>query len=90
MAAVLWRNPLTWIIALLAGLALVIDDLLVYMEGGESQLKDFWALFGTGAELSEKLGKAWDWLKTTGKDLLPYTGAFLAHVDFEIRDGHDA
>ena len=81
MAAVLWRNPLTWIIALLAGLALVIDDLLVYMEGGESQLKDFWALFGTGAELSEKLGKAWDWLKTTGKDLLPYVlkiGAAIA------------
>ena len=81
MAAVLWRNPLTWIIALLAGLALVIDDLLVYMEGGESQLKDFWALFGTGAELSEKLGKAWEWIKTTGKDLLPYVlkiGAALA------------
>lgn len=81
MAAVLWRNPLTWIIALLAGLALVIDDLLVYMEGGESQLKDFWALFGTGAELSEKLGKAWEWIKTTGKDLLPYVlkiGAAIA------------
>lgn len=81
MAAVLWRNPLTWIIALLAGLALVIDDLLVYMEGGESQLKDFWALFGTGAELSEKLGKAWEWIKTVGKDLLPYVlkiGAAIA------------
>ena len=34
-----------------------------------------------GAELSEKLGKAWEWIKTTGKDLLPYVikiGAAIA------------
>lgn len=71
MARALWANPVTWLVAALAALALVIDDLIVYMQGGESEFAEFWALFGTGAELSEKLGKLWEWIKTTGKDLLP-------------------
>lgn len=72
MAAVLWKNPLTWIIALLGALALVIDDLVVYCQGGKSAFADFWAQFGTGEELSRKLGNAWVWLKETLIALLPF------------------
>ena len=72
MGRAMLANPITWIIALLVALAVAIDDLIVYMRGGESQFAQFWALFGTGAEISEKLGALWEWLKKTGADLLPY------------------
>lgn len=72
MGRALLANPLTWIIALLAALAIAIDDLIVYMRGGESQFAQFWALFGTGEEISEKLAAVWEWLKDTGAALLPY------------------
>jgi phage-related protein len=43
----LMRNPFTWVILALAGIALVIEDLIVWMDGGKSALDDFWeALFG--------------------------------------------
>lgn len=63
-------NPIvlviTGIIAVVSALAAVIDDLIVYMEGGESALEDFWALFGTGPEIAENLKAAWESLKATG------------------------
>jgi hypothetical protein len=44
-------NPITWIVAGLVGLALVIEDLLVWLDGGESALDGFWtALFGSPEE----------------------------------------
>jgi phage-related protein len=43
----LMRNPFTWVILALAGIALVIEDLIVWMDGGKSALDDFWtSLFG--------------------------------------------
>ena len=72
MGRAMLANPITWIIALLVALAVAIDDLIVYMRGGESQFAQFWALFGTGAEISEKLAALWEWLKKTGAALLPY------------------
>ena len=59
-------NPLTWIIAGIVALAVAIDDLMVYIRGGESAFGDFWAIFGTGKEIAESLGAAWEWLKETG------------------------
>ena len=59
-------NPLTWIIAGIVALAIAIDDLVVYIRGGESAFGDLWAIFGTGEEIAESLGAAWEWLKETG------------------------
>lgn len=67
----LLMNPLTWVILALVGLALAIEDLIVWMEGGESALDDFWeALFGDRenakrifTELKERLMKFWEGLK---------------------------
>lgn len=64
--AVMLANPITWIIAAVAALAFVLDDLMTYISGGRSLLAGFWGQFGTGAEVAEKLGQAWENLKRLG------------------------
>ena len=66
MATAAWAAiaPFLPFIALIAGLALVIDDLIVYIQGGESALGDFWAMFGTGEEILASLQAMWEGLKT--------------------------
>ena len=47
----LLTNPMTWVILALAALAAVIEDLIVWLEDGESALDDFWTeLFGSPEE----------------------------------------
>jgi len=47
LAVAIMMNPLTWIIGLIAALALVIEDLVVWADGGESAFEDLWeAIFG--------------------------------------------
>lgn len=87
LGAAMLANPLTWIIALLGVLALVIDDLVVYCQGGKSAFADLWSQFGTGEELSETLGNALTWLRETLVALLPflvYLGAALASLKVGI------
>lgn len=73
--------PFLPFIALVGALVLVFDDLVTYINGGESALEDFWALFGTGPELAAAfaagwegvkvvLGGLWEILKQLGKALL--------------------
>ncbi|PVZ86704.1 hypothetical protein C9426_14910 [Serratia sp. S1B] len=38
----MFMNPITWIIAIIIGLMLVIDDLMVYLDGGDSEFGEFW------------------------------------------------
>lgn len=66
MASAAWAAiaPFLPFIALIAGLALVIDDLIVYIQGGESALSDFWSIFGTGEEILARLQAMWEGLKT--------------------------
>lgn len=67
----LMSNPITWVILALAALALVIEDLIVWMDGGESSLDRFWeALFGDREnakrifeEIKESLVNFWERLK---------------------------
>ncbi|WP_448512395.1 phage tail protein [Photorhabdus laumondii] len=35
-------NPVVWVIAAIAGLLLLLDDLMVYLDGGESLFGSFW------------------------------------------------
>lgn len=69
MAAAMAMNPITWIVAALIGLAAVIDDLIVWLEGGESALGDFWSMFGSREEVLEKIQKAIKWVTETFKEL---------------------
>lgn len=67
----LMTNPITWVILAIAALALVIEDLIVWMDGGESALDKFWeALFGDREnakrifeEIKESLVRFWEQLK---------------------------
>ena len=63
MGKALLMNPLTWIIATLGVLVLIIDDLVTYIHGGDSALGGLWSQFGTG----EEIGKA---LNATLKNLM--------------------
>lgn len=63
LALVLLANPITWIIAALILLTLVIDDLITYINGGDSALEAFWSQFGTGEEIAESLMEVWRELK---------------------------
>lgn len=49
-------NPLTWIIALIGVLIVVIDDLVTYLRGGESALGSFWK------PMIEYTKIAWEWI----------------------------
>ena len=69
LAAAMLANPITWLIAGIMGIAIVIDDLVTYIHGGETAFGSFWAMFGTGAEVAEKLGRAWENLKAIGSSL---------------------
>ena len=57
-SAAMLASPLTWVIAALGALVIVIDDLVTYMQGGKSALSGFWSYFGTGPEIMAKLNSA--------------------------------
>lgn len=93
VGAAMLANPLTWIFAAIAAVvisvAAVIEDLYVYMKGGNSALEGFWSKFGSGEEIAVKLSKAWENIKVvlngvleTIKTLLPFVlravGGFIA------------
>lgn len=80
MGLAMLANPLTWIIAGIVALAVAIDDLIVYIRGGETAFGDFWAIFGTGEEIAANLGAAWERLKEIGTRL--WTSLRELVVDF--------
>lgn len=87
MAAALLLNPITWIVAALVGLALVIDDLIVWLQGGESALDAFWSQFGSREQVLAKIQAAikltvatlesmWESLKAGVKAAVDWFGEF--------------
>lgn len=81
MAAAMLANPLTWIIAMLAALALVIEDLVVWAEGGESALGDLWeAIFGSPEEAQE----TWEAIKQGFSDLVDFLIPILKWIKDEL------
>ena len=87
MAAALLLNPITWIVAALVGLAVVIDDLIVWLQGGESALDAFWSQFGSREQVLAKIQTAikltvatleamWESLKAGVKAAVDWFGEF--------------
>lgn len=64
-------NPLTWIIAGIVALAIAVDDLVVYIRGGESAFGDFWSQFGSGEEILQNLTEKWETFKDVFQRFLP-------------------
>lgn len=83
----LLANPMTWVILALVALAAVIEDLIVWMDGGESALDDFWeALFGDRenakkvfADIKDSLNQLWERIKF----VLNYIGSGQAWRDMK-------
>jgi len=69
---------LRWLpfVAIITAIALLVEDFWVYLQGGESELAEFWAIFGTGPEIMAKLNAAW---KET-KEYLAAIGTGLAQL----------
>jgi hypothetical protein len=63
-----WSFLAPWLpfIAIAVLLALLINSLWVYINGGKSALADFFAIFGTGEEIGAALAETWEDLKTVG------------------------
>ena len=56
------KSFLRWMpfVAVVAGLAILVDDFYAYLVGGKSAFGDFWAILGTGPEIMAKLNSAWN------------------------------
>ena len=76
--AALLKNPLVWVAGLVLALALAIDDLVVYLQGGRSEFDAFWKWLGLTKGDTETLTKAINWLKTSGVELLKTIGKLTA------------
>lgn len=63
-------------VAVIAALALLIDDFWTYLQGGESELAEFWSIFGTGPEILAALNSAWE----ETKSVLAAIGTGLAQL----------
>lgn len=72
VGAAMLANPLTWIFigiaAAVLAVAAVIDDLYVYIKGGNSALAGFWSMFGSGEQIGARLSQMWN----AFKDVLSY------------------
>jgi hypothetical protein len=71
-AKALLTNPLTWVILALAALAAVIEDLIVWLEGGDSALEKFWEeLFGDREEAKKTFKEIKESAETFVKETIP-------------------
>lgn len=83
LAAAAAMNPFTWLIAGAAALALVLEDLYVWMNGGKAQLGDFWSKFGTPDEVKKKVEGFIETLKSaipTMETLLKIVGGVFGAI----------
>lgn len=69
IAAWAFLAPFLPFIVIATLLALLINSLWVYINGGKSALADFFAIFGTGEEISAALAETWEDLKGIGTAL---------------------
>ena len=70
-------NPFTLLIAGAVALALVLEDLFVWMNGGEAALGRFWSLFGTPDEVKAKVEGFIETMKGLGALVLDFGGFAL-------------
>lgn len=70
-------NPITWVIAAIVGLMLLIDDFMTYLDGGDSLFGDFWgSMLEWIEEVKPALQSVWDML-VLGMSYLIEFGVFV-------------
>ena len=67
-------NPITWIMAAIAGLILLVDDLMTYMRGGKSMLGSYWDPFIKAVRV---VNEWWNTLGDTTKEYIKTTGTVI-------------
>ena len=77
MATAAWAAiaPFAPLIAIVGAIGLVIDDLITYIDGGESALTGLWSHLGTGPEIISRLNAAWQGFKDIFDGVLQVLGA---------------
>ncbi|MEI8662864.1 hypothetical protein KKJ14_18085 [Xenorhabdus bovienii] len=68
-------NPVFWVIAAIAGLMLLLDDLMVYLDGGDSLFGDFW---GACIKWIKDIKKWWNDLSGEMQTTIKLIGGMLA------------
>nr|DAW70881.1 MAG TPA: tail length tape measure protein [Caudoviricetes sp.] len=73
-------NPITLAIAAIAGLILIIDDFITWLQGGDAQFADFYQSVADGLQwISDKWGELSDWIKAKwGEAIAWVTGKWSA------------
>ena len=82
--AALLKNPLTWLIGIIIIAGLVLEDLIVWLQGGESELDALWV---TSAGVGDKLYDFVQWIKALGKEIWAFfegIGQFWGDALFEV------
>lgn len=76
MAEAAWAAmaPLTPFLLIAGALALVIDDLITYIQGGESAFGSFWEILGTGDEITARFKTMWEGIKNIFSGILDLLG----------------
>lgn len=76
MAEAAWAAmaPLAPFLLIAGALALVIDDLITYIQGGESAFGSFWKMLGTGDEIGARFKAIWEGIKDTFSGILNLLG----------------
>ncbi|MBS6141319.1 MAG: hypothetical protein KH745_01765 [Bilophila sp.] len=66
MATAAWAAiaPFTPLIAIIGAIGLVVEDLITYIQGGESELSNLWSVFGSGEEIGEQFKSLWEGIKS--------------------------
>ena len=74
-------NPIAWIMAAIAGLLLLIDDFMTYLDGGESQFGEFWGSMLKWIEVVMPYIKGiGELLKNAFDSAMPYIKAVFSFV----------
>lgn len=76
MLAAFLTNPIGWVILLIGGLILLIDDLMTYLDGGESLLGGVWQSIIDGI----------NWVKQTWADLPGYFDQFFSWLNEKFKN----
>ena len=84
LSAAMLASPITWMLALVAALALAFEDLVVWAEGGESAFADIWeSVFGD----PEHAKQIWEDLKKTVEDVWTSIKTFVLEAWDAITEG---
>lgn len=78
MLAAFITNPIAWVVAALAGLILLIDDFMTYLDGGNSKFGEFWgALLAWIETVRPEVEAIWEYFTVQFENFIDVCGYLL-------------